>query len=162
MTQLIIGLDLSLAAAGVAVWHRGQDKFLLGKEIKTTAKDQLEKRIDIILGEVLDVMADFNPELAIIEGYAFSRGRGGGRGLLQLGELGGVIKNALYVNGTAISLLPSSSLKLWATGFGDADKSLMLNIARRYYPACPTDNVADALHLARYGATHWEELMPAI
>lgn len=131
----------------------------MGKEIKTTAKDQLEKRIDIILGEVLDVMDEFPPKLAMIEGYAFSRGRGGGRGLLQLGELGGVIKNALYVHNVVISLLPSNSLKLWATGFGDADKQLMLKIARRHYPACPTDNVADALHLAHYGADQWEALM---
>lgn len=72
------------------------------------------------------------------EGYAYSKSRGkqgsNSRGMMQLGEFIGSLKFRYYSQGKGILVYPSTSVKLLATGRGDADKILMQKQFKNDYP----------------------------
>lgn len=160
MSRNVIGLDLSLAATGIAVWNNRKG-CIFGREVKTKADVQIEARIHAIRVAIVEAVVEYTPHLAVIEDYAYGKARFGGQRILQLAELAGVIKSCLFLSDTVFYLYSPTALKKSATGFGDADKDLMISIARRYWPECPTDNVADAIHLAHYGSDTYNNLVEA-
>lgn len=147
--MVVIGLDLSITSSGMVV--RREDEILGYCNPLTTPKTGcLEKRIALINDMLNCLRKEFDLQLAVVEQQAYSRG---GKGqLCQLGELRGVIKHWLYRWEVPILEPPSNVVKLWATGFGDADKKLMLSMARRVWSGCPNHDLADAWHLAGWGA----------
>lgn len=153
----VAGFDLSITSPGfVLLDDDGSVK--IWRNIKTDPKmGSLQDRIHMI-SATADEIIRTRPDLIIIEEYAFSRG---GKGqIIQLAELGGVIKELIRARMITFSTEIGSHIKLWATGFGDADKRLMLAVARKTWPECPTikpgEDVADAYHLARYGQENYE------
>ena len=93
---------------------------------------------------------------------------GGGAGRLSLIHAAGLRGIALAWAAEheipVVSIAPSS-LKLWATGHGRADKPAMIEAARRFWPEWrgEDDNEADALCLAAWGleqARNAQEVKP--
>lgn len=103
----------------------------------------------------------YRPELVVIEGHAFNS-HGGSSNALH--ELHGVVKQTLWKNESAFVLCPPPKLKKEATGNGRASKEEMIEAAYEWWPALrnisgKTDDLADALHLARWGAKNYENLV---
>lgn len=70
------------------------------------------------------------------EGYAYSKSRGGSnsRGMMQLGEFIGTLKYRYFSQGKGILVYPSTSVKMLATGRGDADKIMMQRQFKNDFP----------------------------
>ena len=72
------------------------------------------------------------------EGYAFSKTRGkkgeNSRGMMQLGEFIGGLKLRYFEQGKGILIYPPTSVKLFATHSGDADKLKMARQIENDYP----------------------------
>lgn len=82
---------------------------------------------------------------AAIEGYAYSA-KGA---VFNLGELGGVLRLALYKRGVPTIEVPPTFLKKHMTGKGNSPKNLMLKEAyKRYEIDIDDDNDCDAFALA--------------
>lgn len=150
----VVGLDLSLTAAGVACYVGGG---MWTDTIRTTPREYIHDRYDYIVGEVREAArgADF----AVIEGLAFD----GHDHERKLAALGWMVRQALWAKGIPYALVAPSTLKQYATGDGDADRGVpgkpaMRAAAEQYMPylssgqlACMDDNAIDAAWLAAAG-----------
>lgn len=114
-----IGLDLSLRATGIArvdgtamVVHTGHLRGM--------------PRLDVVRMHVVRALAA-QPDLVAVERYAY-----GARGsaVVSLGELGGVIRHAIWSAGLPYVEVAPSQLKLYATGKAQAGKTAMVIAAR--------------------------------
>lgn len=114
--EAIIGLDLSLTATGVAT-ARGPECW----SPKLTGM----ARLQMIRELVLTVVGETSAELVVIEGYS----PGSKFGRESAGELGGIVRLALWEAGVAYLDVAPTRLKKFATGKGTADKFQMLAAA---------------------------------
>lgn len=143
ITPRILALDLSLTASGVAT----PDGDTLTLKTSTTGTERLFH----LRSRVIDLIDEHDPTLVAIEGYAFGRTNQAH----QMGELGGVIRLMLHVNGQPWCLIPPASLKKYATGKGNASKADVLVAAvRRLGYEGSDDNQADALWLRAMTLDH--------
>lgn len=96
---------------------------------------------------------------AAIEGYAY-----GAKGaVFNLGELGGVLRLALYKRGIPTIEVPPTYLKKFMTGRGNAQKNLMLKEAyKKYEIDIDDDNDSDAFALALVAQAYFDTEFHAI
>jgi len=150
--SIIIGLDLSLEHFGmVALNAEGQafhcsymypaQKYVLAIEKfmsfpcrgwLTLKKNEGEgrdfhtiRRIDsasTIIENAITNITQLRPWYVAIEDYAIGAAFSGSTGLIQIAEMTGVVKHWIYMNGGAIRTYDPSTVKLYATGKGNALK----------------------------------------
>lgn len=133
----VAGLDLSLTSTGWAS-HHGHGTI---KSRQTGPARLVEIRTEVL-------EATRGAHLAVIEGYSF----GAKTNREVLGELGGVIRVALYGNRIPFVVAAPLQLKKFATGNARAGKGDVLAAAVRVlgYDG-GSDDVADALWLQQLG-----------
>lgn len=118
----VMGMDPSLTGFGVA-YRMGRDDLLWASRIAPPNKMRGMERLMFIENAVTGFIDKYQPTLVAYEDYAYAGGRKrGSNTIFGIGELGGVIKRLLYVRGIAILAVPPTSLKLFATGSGRAEK----------------------------------------
>lgn len=85
-----------------------------------------------------------HPDLVVLEGYSYASGNKAH----DVGELGGVVRVALYEAGIRYEVVSPSSLKIYATGHGNAAKEhvLLAAVRRLGYEGSSSDE-ADAAWL---------------
>lgn len=150
----VIGLDLSLTAtgaayeAGRATWHT-----------KTTGPERLwwlRDRLHRCLDEQTPI------DLVALEGYAFGRPNQAH----PIGELGGVIRLALYELKMPYAEIPPANVKKYATGKGNATKpDMRMALFQRFEIDERDDNRVDAFWLRAMALDHYGEplcTMPAV
>jgi len=140
--SVVVGLDLSLTATGIAgPWgenvlstkHRGMARL---DYLATSISDQLDVAFPVV-------------DLVVIEGYSFGSRNSQAH---ALGELGGVVRHRLWSYGYRYIDVPPSTLKVFATGKGNAGKDEVLASAiRRLGFTGHDNNQADALWLRELG-----------
>jgi crossover junction endodeoxyribonuclease RuvC len=140
----VLALDLSLTATG---WAKSDGSSVVSSGVLRTPEelDGME-RIKWILDSVWNLTEDAH--FTVIEGYAFDRPNQAH----QIGELGGVVRFTLWEGGRPFVLIAPSSMKMFATGKGNASKDEVLACAIRKldYLGFSKDE-ADALFPARHG-----------
>lgn len=140
-----MGIDPSVTCLGLVVVREG--KLLRKRRYKTvphnmqrvglTAQSGLlpsgifrgddQERIEWLVKKILYNFRKFQPDLILMEGYAFGAK---GRGLTILHELGGVIKHELHKAEAPWSLVTPTALKSYATGIGNCSKQEMIEAAK--------------------------------
>jgi Holliday junction resolvasome RuvABC endonuclease subunit len=146
---ITIGVDLSYTSTGIVVL-RGK-RVLHWENPKTTPKQIDVVRQAIIATRVCAVAEEYEPDLLLIEDYAFSKPQGAAR----LGELGGKVKGELWLDDVRYGTVQPMKLKALA-GSGKYDKKQMIKAARRGWKDCPEiSDVADAYWAARYARDHF-------
>lgn len=135
----VVGIDPSLTATGIAT----PEVLLTVKHPKLRGAERLIALRDAILHRI------GTPDLIVLEGYSYgSRGRG----MLNLGELGGVIRVAFHEAGYPLAIVPPAVLKRYATGRGNCVKELVGTAAVRRLDIDPADSdQADAAWLRAMG-----------
>lgn len=104
-------------------------------------------RLEHIRQSVIDFVDDVAPWSIAIEGYSF----GSKQGREQAGELGGLVRWALWTSGYGFIVVPPTTLKAYVTGKGNAEKSLMMReVFRKWGYEASDDNDADAYALAQF------------
>lgn len=148
--MIITALDMSLTAAGWASTMLGS-----GVLVPPKGHDRGIPRLRWMRDAVLARVA--GSELVVIEGYAFGAK---GSAVINLGELGGVIRLALADARYRYVEINPSSVKLFATGKGNAKKDEVLAAAIRKLGYTGHDhNEADAkwmLEMAERAYGHGE------
>lgn len=118
MTALrLVALDLSTSAAGIAHTHDHHGKPRLGCRTVHTGGIDLHPKIHMVWQDV-KVALQCRPDLVVVEG-TFSR-PGGSDAPLHM--LRGVILYYLWATRTPYVDVAPKTLKVWATGSGDAPK----------------------------------------
>lgn len=149
----IVALDLSLSHTGWAV------EIIAGDESHQASGAIMTKlvgmpRLAAIRDAVLEHAA--GADVVVIEGYAFGQARGTSQ-MHSTGELGGVVRLALYEAGILFVDVAPASLKKYATGRGNAKKEEMLAAAIRRLDYDGHDhNISDALWLLAMGVHRYK------
>lgn len=142
----IVGLDLSLTSTGYAA--EGVEKAI---QVKTKGTERL-LNIETAIHDLLVALP--NPHVCI-EGYSFGSRNSQSH---AIGELGGVIRRLLYLGKVKWVDIPPNSLKLFATGKGNASKNEVISaISARtgmVWSGKGADDMCDAWVLRQMGLTH--------
>lgn len=132
----VLALDLSLTGTGWAVTPTAYGTLNPGDR-------RGPERLSWIRDEVLWLIDQHDVGAVALEGYSFSSTHSRAH---ALGELGGVIRCALYDAGIPHIEVPPATAKKYATGKGNANKNAMLVAAgRRLNYAGESNDEADAL-----------------
>lgn len=136
-----MGIDPSLSATGLA---------LPGETRVIRPKCKGAERLLTIRREIAGAVLQYEIDLAVIEKIQFVQYVEASLGLAQAA---GVIQLTLYELGVPCIEMPTTSLKLFATGHGNANKAAMLSAARASFPleTFEDDNQADARWLLELG-----------
>jgi Holliday junction resolvasome RuvABC endonuclease subunit len=143
----IVALDLSLTCTGYAYQANGDQSPIVGTMVPG-AKLRGVERLAYLRDAIVELYVD-DVDLVLIEDLPHgSRNAAAG----ALGELHGVVKLSLHARGIVPVLVPPATLKMLATGKGNADKMAMLSAAiqRLGYTGSSGDEV-DALWLLVLG-----------
>lgn len=141
----VLGLDMALNCTGIAYVDGTVGVFKPAKALRGMA------RLDAVLGAVTAAceLGGGRPDLVVIEGYSMGSK---GRAVIDLAELGGIIRHHLFCARQHYIEVPPPSLKIYATGSGHADKIAMVVAAReRLAYAGKQPDEADALWLRAFG-----------
>jgi Holliday junction resolvasome RuvABC endonuclease subunit len=161
--MIVAGIDPSLTCTGVAVITDGQITALRSAGWHGQDAASEEERSDRVVGQMHLVFSliPANADLVVIErplyrsttGHAFDRA-GLWRGLYA----------QIRSRGTDIALIHISTLKIWATGKGNAEKDEIVEHTQLRWPdqQIRNDNEADALSLAEIGAVKLGEKLPFV
>lgn len=145
----ITALDMSLTATG---WAKSTDAS--GVLVPPKGHDRGMARLRWLRDSVLS--AALGADLVVIEGYSFGSK---GNAVINLGELGGVIRLALSDANKRYVEIPPSCVKLFATGKGNAPKDEVLAAAiRKLGYARANHNEADALWLLEMARAHYSDV----
>lgn len=148
---VIVGIDPSLNSLGFA--HRVNDQvlaFCIG-----SSKLRGLQRIKFLRDAVSEALDQYTPTMVAFEGYALGF-RGKSNTIFDLGELGGVLKLLILERGIDILLVPPTSLKLFATGKGNADKDqVSVSVKALLGVSFPTSDQYDAAGLLAMGELYY-------
>lgn len=136
-----VGIDQSLTGFAVCVLDH---EYNWQAQVWKPATRGSERLAEIRL-KLLDYLEFWQVEDIAMEG-AVSYSRNG----TMLGELAGVVKESLFSRyGRPPISVPPTTLKKYATGSGNASKSVvMMSLLKRYGVEIPDDNAADAYVLS--------------
>jgi Holliday junction resolvasome RuvABC endonuclease subunit len=149
----ILALDLSLTATGVCT-PAGETFVIETKKLRGA------ERLNFILEHIADLLSSHKIDIVIIEGYSFGSQ---GRAVFQIGELGGVIRLALYQEGIPCVEVPPSCLKKYICGKGNASKDDVLQQAVvRSGHTFKDNNCADSWVLHQLGLAHYDPENPLL
>jgi Holliday junction resolvasome RuvABC endonuclease subunit len=151
----ILGIDQSLNGTAIVHTINGvmkdywfctdKNRNLCNKSICINiAKINEYERLIVIREWFKKILEKVDPEYVGIEGYAF----GGTGRAFQLGELGGMLKIMVYEHGCKFLTLPPNSVKLFATGKGNATKAMMVVDAVTKHDVNFTSHMENAEDLA--------------
>jgi crossover junction endodeoxyribonuclease RuvC len=140
---LIVSLDLSLTATGVAIWRDGALSLLT---LESPHAGGIA-RLDWVHNQVRELCR--GAELVVVEGLSF------GSNMPSAQERAGLwwmVARVLWKAGVRTQAVAPTQLKKFCTGKGSAEKSLILReVFRRWSIVADDDNQADAAVLLRIG-----------
>jgi len=144
----VLGLDLSLTATGYAYNDEVGGVF----KSKATGMRRLAETREMVLDLAHEA------DVVVLEGYGFSSQKA-----VVQGELGGVIRLALYDRRIPYAEVAPATLKKFTTGKGNADKDAMIAAAiRRFGFEGISNNFADAWLLRAMGLAYYAPTADAI
>ena len=137
-----IGLDLSLTSTGLSVGD-------IREVIKS--KNKGPERLYDISKRIIEIVSNINNPVVIIEGYAFASRNSQAH---AIGELGGVVRLALWHNNTPYIEVPPTCRAKFATGKGNAGKGeVMSSVSARtgiVWAGAGADDLCDAFLLEEF------------
>lgn len=139
------GVDPSYDSTGVVILD-SEGKALHQGTIKAKGRGLL--RVAALRDALLDMVEKAGIDVVAVEGYAFAKRTAGAH---QSGELGGVVRLALYESGISVIDVPPTTLKKFVTGRGNARKEeVVLEVYKRWGVSCTKHDEADAYGLAQF------------
>lgn len=158
----VLGLDVSLTSTGIAVVHTNgtartanvptaPPKRAKGDKTPPTLTER-QARLRGIRDEIRIWAVD--AALAVVEAPSYGSV---GAGTWERAWLWGSIIDQLFAADIPVAIVPPKSVKLWATGRGDAGKTAMAVCMSRIWPDVDpliTEDEWDALAAASIGAQH--------
>jgi len=141
----ILGIDQSLVESGVTIKKSTGDycHFTI-----TPKKLKGIERLYYIKRKFLTILQANQPAFIVMEGYSFASK---GRGIFDLGELGGVLKITIYQERIPLYIVEPATLKKFVTGGGKAKKEeMLLKIYKRWGAEFDNNNLADSFALVKF------------
>lgn len=150
MSKIILGIDPGIADTGYGVISDdgGKISCLTYGSIKTSSKDDLITRLDILHRELDKIIKKYKPDVASIEELFFSKNV---KTALVVGHARGVILLTFKQNNLKFLEFKPSQVKQGVTCYGAANKSQvqkMVQMLLKLKEIPKPDDAADALAIA--------------
>lgn len=144
----VVGVDLSLKCNGFAdLWGT-----YAVKTLPRVMREGGAARLDWLTSQLARRMVR-RPDLAVIEDYAYGTSN---NGTAAIHEWGGVARLWLHRHGIPYVLVSPTTLKMYATGKGNAPKDDVFAAALRRCPDIQNNDAADAWWLWQMAAAHYD------
>ncbi len=153
--MIVLGIDPGLAATGYAVLDAENGRLRLRDSgcARSASRQPIEARVRAIYDGISQVLAQWRPAIAVLEGlyseYGFPRTA------ILMGHVRGVICLAAEQSGARVVEVSPAEVKQALTGSGRASKEQIRRAVTRMLslPSPPeSEHVCDALGLALVGA----------
>jgi crossover junction endodeoxyribonuclease RuvC len=142
----VLALDLSLVCTGWA-----SNNHLLRSPGTIETKKRGCERLQTIRDIATALASD--SQLVVLEGYSYGSK---GSAVINIGELGGVVRLALFEAGHPVVEIPPPCLKKLATGKGNVGKAeVLVEAVKRLGFEGANHNIADALWLLEAAKQHY-------
>lgn len=142
--MISMGIDIA-SCTGLALVGDGEDR---GKTLEI-AKSKGFSRLHLIAQNVEQTLQVWQPDIVVVERYAYCRNIGS---FITLVELGTTIRQVLWDLKLPWYEVPPTTLKKWVTGHGAAKKDQMAKyVEMRWGHKSPSHDVVDAFALAQMG-----------
>jgi crossover junction endodeoxyribonuclease RuvC len=140
-----VGLDIASCTGMALVDADGEGR---GKTIHLP-RERGFLRLQLVAQEVSRTLETWEPDVVILEGYAYCRNISS---FVTLVELGTVVRQVLYQQMRPWFEVPPTTLKKWVTGKGNAKKDQMAaSVKARWDYVSGSDDIIDAFALAQMG-----------
>lgn len=147
--NIILGIDPGLNATGWGVIESFGNKevYISHGVIKTSAKNNLGIRLNLIFDSLINIIDKFNPKQIAVE-KIFSNNNP--ESTLKLGKARGIIFLVAAKKQISVSEYSPNTVKKNLVGYGHANKNQIVNMILRVYPNVKNlnDDSADALAVA--------------
>lgn len=142
--MIILGIDPS-TKMGLIVLDYEQEKVTTIHQSCYSSKQKEMPRLGDIGGRVLEMLAEFKPDLIALEGYSY----GSKFNHEAMYSIGTVIRYFLWQSEYDYQLVPPNILKKFVTGKGNSAKDLILKgVYKNWGYDTDNDNLSDAYGLA--------------
>lgn len=139
----LLAIDPSLNRTGIA-YADGKTE-----TIEPPKSKQGLERLVWLRDRFWKLLDSYNPQAILLEDYSYGSK---GSSIVQIAEWGGVLRMLLHGMVIPVTLVPPASLKLWATGKGNADKTAVLSeLVHRAGRTWATTDEAEAWGLLSLG-----------
>lgn len=146
------GIDIA-TCTGMALVGEDEDR---GKTIHLPDQRGF-LRLQLIAKQVEETLRVWDPDLVLVEGYAYCKNISA---FVVLVELGTVIRQVLYNRQVDWVTVPPSTLKQWTTGKGNASKEMMaVSVKQRWHYTSNSHDIIDAFALAQMGQSGVEQAL---
>jgi crossover junction endodeoxyribonuclease RuvC len=147
-TIVTVGLDMSLTSSGFSLFNGKEIVFETIKTKPANFNNDLD-RLQHITNTVLSKIPHY-ATLICIEDYFVPQSKMQFGAALSLCALGTLMRMKLYESGLPFIVVSPNQLKKFATGKGNAQKSLVIReVYKKYNIDVKDDNQADAIVLAK-------------
>ena len=148
--MILLGIDSGIANTGYGVIKAESSTFtpLAFGCIRTTSKDESAQRLKAIYDELVQLAAEYQPELFVLEDLIFSKNV---TSAFAVGEARGIAKLVAASTNRQVYSYPAAQVKQVIVGYGKASKRQvqeMVKLLLRLKEIPRPDHAADALALA--------------
>ncbi len=156
MTYKAVGIDPGLAQTSIVLLSENNNN-CVSKIIKTNPKDSKIERLFQIEKGLNEFFSKHNPDLIILENYAFGVGRSDNKQkrkasmAFDMGEVGWCIRRQLALNCCKFYVISNTTIKKFAC-HGRAQKDeMLLYVYKNWGITFKDHNLADAYAMAKLG-----------
>lgn len=144
---MLMTIDPSLNESGICIFdEKGNLEYTCVVDNPKKLSDM--ERLLYIKKSIIYMIKKFNIDCVGIEDYSYGSK---GQAIINLGELGGVIRLYLYEHKIKYKTIPPTVIKKFITGKGNSKKELMLlKVYKKYGIEFENNNICDAYALGRY------------
>ena len=148
--MILLGIDSGIANTGYGVIKAESSTFtpLAFGCIRTASKDESAQRLKAIYDELVQLAAEYQPELFVLEDLIFSKNV---TSAFAVGEARGIAKLVAASTNRQVYSYPAAQVKQAVVGYGKASKRQvqeMVKLLLRLKEIPRPDHAADALALA--------------
>lgn len=151
--MIILSIDPGYERIGIAIIEKkekGKDSLVYSSCFKTSAKIPFNKRLNAIGGEINKIIKKYKPEVLSIEKLYFTNNQ---KTALGVSEARGVIIYCASSNNLKIFEYTPLQIKVAVTGYGRANKSMVMSMVSKLIEINPSIKSDDELDAVAIGLT---------
>ena len=144
---MLMAIDPSLNEAGICIFD-DENRLLYTCTINNPEKLTGMKRLSYIKKNLIYIIKKYKIDYVGIEDYSYGSK---GQAIINLGELGGIIRLYLYEHKIIFKVISPTTIKKFITNKGNSKKELMLlKVYKKYGIEFENNNICDAYALGKY------------
>jgi len=148
----VISVDPGYDRLGVAVMEltAGKETLLYSTCIETSKKLNLSERLELIGNDFLKILNTYSPDTLAIETIFFNKNQ---KTAIGVAQARGIIIYLAKTKNCVVYEFGPQEIKVAVTGYGNSDKSAVIDMVKRLVPSAPEKVLDDEYDAIAVGIT---------